>query len=421
MNISLPELPALPPIPSLSALFGTGLSQYARLITLATAQDSDLPQSLAAESFTGREAVNQLFRFDVEALSTSTDLALDDFIGEEITVKLLQPDGNYRAWHGLCTDAAWVGADGGLARYRLRLEPALSLLGLRRDSFIFQDKTARDIVAELLADYPQVRFDFDISQELTARPVWTQYRESDLAFLMRVLAAEGLNWRFEHEQDGQAETEASSADHAKHKVVFFDSKAVAPVTLGGADLRFHGVRATDSDDAINQFAARRQVQSNAVSISSWDPRQLFAPGAEQSTSLETGELPELQLYDGSAERHHAHSGQANPHGTLMLQALELDNKTFEGAGSVRRLAAGHAFHLAQHERYADGADSFTVLWVQHEARNNLAPTLAGLATLAKGWAKDTLNDYLQDPHGKPDKKSTSLQAMLQLPGQVEPG
>ncbi|WP_156484147.1 type VI secretion system Vgr family protein, partial [Janthinobacterium agaricidamnosum] len=356
---------------SLDALFGTGLSQHARLITLASAQDPDLPQSLAAEWFSGREAVNQLFHFDIDALSTSTNLQLGKFIGEEITVKLLQADGSYRSWHGLCTAAAWSGADGGLARYRLRLEPALSLLGLRRDNYIFQDKTARDILTELLADYPQVRFDFDISQELTARPVWAQYRESDLEFLMRVLAAEGLSWRFEHEQDGQA----SALGHARHRIIFFDSKAVAPETPGGATLRFHGVRATDSDDAIDQFAARRQLQPNAVSISSWDPQELFAPGAGHATSLDAGELPALELYDGSGERHHADYGAADPHCELMLQALELNNKTFDGAGSVRRLAAGHAFRLGQHASHADGADSFTVLWVRHEAHNNLPQTM----------------------------------------------
>ncbi|WP_170300301.1 contractile injection system protein, VgrG/Pvc8 family, partial [Pseudoduganella buxea] len=41
---------------------------------------------------------------DVQALSTSTGLDLDQFIGEEMTVTLLQPDGSRRAWHGLCTD-----------------------------------------------------------------------------------------------------------------------------------------------------------------------------------------------------------------------------------------------------------------------------------------------------------------------------
>lgn len=125
-----------------SNLFGEGLSQYARLITLASAQDSGLPEALVVERVSGREGVNALFCFDIDALSVSADLDLSLFIGEELTVALLQPDGSRRAWHGLCTVASWLGADGGVARYRLRLEPALSLLALRRDSYIFQANRA---------------------------------------------------------------------------------------------------------------------------------------------------------------------------------------------------------------------------------------------------------------------------------------
>jgi len=121
-------------IPSALGLFGTGLSQFARLITLASAQDAALPESLMAERFSGREGVNELYAFEVDALSTSTDLDLNQFIGEELTVTLLQADGTRRAWHGICTEAAWLGADGGTARYRLLLEPALALLRLRRDN-----------------------------------------------------------------------------------------------------------------------------------------------------------------------------------------------------------------------------------------------------------------------------------------------
>lgn len=36
----------------------TGLSQHARLITLTSAQQSGLPESLVVERFTGHEAVN---------------------------------------------------------------------------------------------------------------------------------------------------------------------------------------------------------------------------------------------------------------------------------------------------------------------------------------------------------------------------
>jgi len=369
-------------ITSALGLFGTGLSQHARLITLASAQESDLPESLMAERFSGREGVNELYAFEVDALSPSTDLDLAIFIGEELTVTLLQPDGGRRAWHGICTEAAWLGADGGVARYRLILEPALAMLRLRRDSYIFQDKNAQDIVTELLGDYPQLRFEFDVTQTLEPRAICTQYRESDLEFFTRLLASEGLSWRFEHDQ---ADDESKDGQ-AKHKLVIFDSKARAPDTPGDAEIRFHGVRATDSDDAIDHFAARRRVRANAVSISSWDPAQLLAPSAEQASSLDAGELPVLAVYDGSGERIASgadNGAAADPHSQLMLQALELENKLFEGAGAVRRLAAGHGFQLTQHERYAEGDNRFLVLWVRHEARNNFQAQIK-TAALSRG-------------------------------------
>ena len=355
-------------------LFGTGLSQHARLITLASAQDRALPESLMAEKFSGREALNELFAFEVDALSVSADLELELFIGGELTIGLLQPDGSRRAWHGLCTQASWLGADGGVARYRLRLEPSLTLLQHRRDSYIFQDKNAQEIITELLADYPQVRFEFDVTQEMAQRHICTQYRESDMAFITRLLASEGLNWRFEHDQPGDDEAQDSDGQ-ARHRVVIFDSKAKTPATPGGAAIRFHGVRATETDDAIDEFRARRQISANAVSISSWDPFRLVAPAAEHTSSLDAGELPALAVYDGSGERIASENGAADRHSALMLQALELDNKTFEGGGAVRRLAAGHGFALTQHERYPDAA--FTVLSVEHEARNNFQAQIGG--------------------------------------------
>ncbi len=266
-------------------LFGTGLSQHARLITLASAQDRGLPDSLMVEQFTGREAVNELFVFDVDALSVSTDLDLSLFIGEELTIALLQPDGSRRAWHGMCTQASWLGADGGVARYRLRLEPALAMLAYRRDSYIFQDKNVQEIVTELLSDYPQLRFEFDITQELGQREICTQYRESDLDFLTRLLASEGLSWRFEHDQVGD-DVEQEGDGHAKHRLVIFDSKARAPAMPNGDVIRFHGVRATDTDDAIDDFRARRQVQAQcSESVSGCNNRSVDCAEAWQGHDI----------------------------------------------------------------------------------------------------------------------------------------
>ena len=87
--------------------------------------------------------------------------------------------------------------------------------------------------------------------------------------------------------------------------MFFDSQAALPATPGGDTLRFHSVRASDTDDAIDRFAALRRVAANAVSISNWDPAQLMAP---------------------AAERRHDNKAGADAHSRVMLLALELDNK-----------------------------------------------------------------------------------------------
>ena len=156
-------------IAQLSHLSHFSLGQHARLITIETAQGSDLPDSLVVEGFTGREAINELFAFNIDALSLSTSVDLTQFIGKEITLRLLQADGSRRAWHGYCTEAMWLGSDGGMARYRLRLESFLSFFSLRRDAFIFQDKDTQQIVTELMADYPQANVKWDVTREQIGR------------------------------------------------------------------------------------------------------------------------------------------------------------------------------------------------------------------------------------------------------------
>ncbi|MFA5983581.1 MAG: type VI secretion system Vgr family protein [Methylococcaceae bacterium] len=352
-------------------------SQHARLITLETAQATGQPDTLVAESFTGFEAVNELFWFDIDALSVSAQIDLDTFIGEQITLRLLQADGSHRAWHGYCTQATWLGADGGRVRYRLRLEPFLAFLGLRHDAYIFQDKDARQIITELMADYPQANFAWDATQTLAERAICTQYRETDLDFFTRLLASEGLSWRFEHEQK-ETGGDANSSGHARHKLIIFDSQTALPDMPGGVNLRFHGLRASDSQDAIREFSAARQPQSNAVAVSSWHPGQLVAPAASLGSSLAQGELPVLERYVTNTERRYADADAADRHSRLALKALELDNKNFLGQGAVRQLAAGCSFNLSQHQHYPEGDNQFTVLAVKHSASNNLGTGIVPL-------------------------------------------
>lgn len=95
--------------------------------------------------------------------------------------------------------AAWLG--GGVTHYCLRPVPALALLSMRRDSYFFQDENKQEIITELLLDYSQLCFDFDLTQTQAKRATCIQYRENYLAFPpcpLCLLVQEDLSFRIEH-------------------------------------------------------------------------------------------------------------------------------------------------------------------------------------------------------------------------------
>jgi len=224
-------------MPVVSSLLDTLVNQHARLLELRTA----LPDAaLIVERFNGREAVSESFRFEIDCVSTNAFFDLGSLLGEEITLRLLLADGNKRSWHGYVTQAMQLGADGGLARYRLILEPFLAFLALRRDCYLFQDKTVIDIIGQILADYPEAHWSNQVTQPLRTYSVATQYRETDFEFIRRLLAEEGLSFRFAHDQSASAGDDAA---HARHQLVIFDHDTELPA---GAQptIRFHRNNAT---------------------------------------------------------------------------------------------------------------------------------------------------------------------------------
>ena len=244
--------------------FARLLDQRHRLMQVQTA----LPAlSLIPERMVFREAVGQPFELQLQCLSTSAHLELKTLLGEQISLKLLQSDGAYVPWHGYVFEAAQLGADGGLARYALTMRPWLSALALRRNSRVFHDQTAIQVIEAVLADHqPQANWRFEVSEPLRVRSLCTQYRETDLAFVQRLLAAEGMSYHFEH-LDGQAAADADAAQHARHVMVITDRLAQRPA-LG--TVRFTSQHATASlggqRDSITAFMAQRDLAPNAATL-----------------------------------------------------------------------------------------------------------------------------------------------------------
>jgi len=154
----------------------------------------------------------------------------------------------------------------------------------------------------------------------------------------------------------------------------------------GSEARQQGQR-----DAITAFTAKRQVQPNAVTLGSWNYRQLAGTAAEQATALDIGDVPALEIYDGAGAYRCEHPLHAERAAELALQALELDFKRFEGQGSTRHFDAGRRFTLVDHPLYGSSIEQmashgrpdneFTLLPVEHHIANNLGAQPAKLLGL----------------------------------------
>ena len=384
------------------------LDQRGRLLKLQCA----LPElALIPERLVLREAVSQPGEMVLDCLSTSRHFELKRLVGEQITVSVLQSDGTYAPWHGYVFEAAQLGADGGLARYRLVLRPWLSFLALRSDSFVFQARTAAQIIEAVFADYPAANFELRLSETLRVRSLCIQYNETDLAFVLRLLAEEGLSFRFD-QLSGEAAASAEKTKQARHKLIVCDrlTEREARADLGA--LRFASQHVTANlrgqKDAITAFEASRSLGPNAITVGSWNYRQLAGTAGEATSALALGELPELALYDGAGAYRYADAAHAQRAAELALASLELDFKRFEGQGSVRHLSPGDGFTLIDHALYGANRSAFNyagalttsrqradngfvVLAVEHHASNNLGAQVAqllGSTTLERGTYKN---------------------------------
>lgn len=389
----------------LAELGSLGPNQHTRLLRLHTPLGPDV---LLAERAEMTEAVGPGagllpsrsqargpatgYAIDLLALSTWADLAPVNLIGQPVLLELLTAHSRsaLRPFHGHVTAFELLGADGGYARYRLTIEPWLAFLGHRTDAWVFQDVSVLDITEAVFADYaaqgkllPQWRFELANRAAYARRSLCVQFNETDLAFLQRLWAEEGLFTWFEH--SGNA---ADAQTLGQHTLVIADHNgAFAPNAQ--PRIRYTQPGAVMKEDSVTHWHGHRRVGVSTLHSASFDYRVVGARSAsvdadaahDQPFALVHADQPGAYAYEDAA--------QAARRTLVQLQAHEAARKRFDGRGTVRTLSPATSFVLSGHADHDAGllggkADdaTFVVLGVVHRARNNLsADAQAGLQHL----------------------------------------
>ncbi|MHC8351978.1 type VI secretion system Vgr family protein [Pseudomonas sp. RT4P38] len=164
-----------------------------------TLLDGDL--SLQVLQFSGREALNQPYRFDIEVIGLAPAMNLDRLLQQPVFLSLKDGQGIHGVLHSASREHRGPHRIG----YKLVLVPYLQRLDRQRSRRVFHRLSVPMILRQLLEEHavPEGSYRFELSNgHYPVRPFCIQYEESDLALLQRLCEEEGIHYHFEHQRDG---------------------------------------------------------------------------------------------------------------------------------------------------------------------------------------------------------------------------
>ncbi|MBN3131177.1 type VI secretion system tip protein VgrG [Pectobacterium sp. CHL-2024] len=217
-------------------------------------------------------------------------------------------------------------------RYQIEVRPALWRLGLRTNARIFQAQKPEAIIGALLEEAGITDYAFALRNEHAVREYCVQYRESDLAFITRLAAEEGLYFFHEYEE-------------GKHRVVFADD---AGALTKGPELFFNlATQGLSEGEYVRRFHYAERVSTAEVELKDYSFKTPAYGLSHKKMSDELAHQREsYQHYDYPGRYKQDTSGKA--FSGYWLDALRSGAVTSEGESNCAGLMPGNTFTLTEH-------------------------------------------------------------------------
>ncbi|WP_306716766.1 type VI secretion system Vgr family protein [Burkholderia dolosa] len=182
------------------------------------------PAPTSVLKFAGRDAVSELYRYDIEFTSPVAGIPMEQVVGRpaKFTIAPQDPNMDYLrkmfgenaeqfskmpaayTIHGVITEFDEYATSADQTHYRVRLEPKLADLNRAVTSRLFQKQSVEEMVTDTLRHYGYragVDFEFKLRRQYKRHEYVTQYHETTFAFIQRICAQEGIWFRWEQKKD----------------------------------------------------------------------------------------------------------------------------------------------------------------------------------------------------------------------------
>jgi type VI secretion system secreted protein VgrG len=306
------------------------------------------------------EGISKISHAQVE-ISTPKTLVLSSALLSDVTLRISLDGAPARSWAFRLGGARFLGNAEGAFRYQIVLRPRLWLLEHTKNTRKFRNMTAQEIVSSVLSE-GGVPFVWRTTRTPPRRKYCIQYRESNLAFVLRLLEFEGVYYTFTTDdvlELGDSSTSADFVDGDQHYELIDASGALGRARLG-----------------IHAWKKSVRVASGKVSVNDFNWKK---PRLGLLTSEEAAIDAELETYDFP-------TGFRNPKDGAYLARIRLDAqrvqaRTAEGKSNVPWFAPLRKLSFG-----ANGGPAFAgeYLLIEVEHRAHVLRYQSVLSTLSMG-------------------------------------
>ncbi len=143
--------------------------------------------------FRGREALSEPFNWDIEFTTLQANIPPEQVLMKYASFRMRSG----KNVHGMVTRLEWLSTSRDQSHYQLTLSSRLALMGYTRQCAVYQNQSVPEVVEQVLRKHGLEGPDFEFRLERTYPPreLITQWRETDLQFIQRILSEVGIYWR----------------------------------------------------------------------------------------------------------------------------------------------------------------------------------------------------------------------------------
>jgi type VI secretion system secreted protein VgrG len=310
------------------------------------------PNVLVITHLDGGEEFSRPFTYKIRMLSERDDIAAEEIVGQNVSITMMDVDDVPHYLNGYVRTFVNHGHGDRASIYSAEVVAWIWFLTQRTDCRIFQELSVPQIVEAVFRSASLTDFELSgLKSTYPKREYCVQYRETDFAFVSRLLEEEGIFYYFRHE-DG------------KHVLVLGDSPD-AYMECKHSKVRYYGpLSFTEFDDNITGWEHRYEFRTGRIALADFNFQTPDAPvRSKERTVLKVPTAGHCEFYDYPGNFLDRGGGDARAR--RFMEAEETGYDRVIGSSKCRSFGPGRKFTVAAHHVSAEEGKTHVITKVHH--------------------------------------------------------